>query len=479
MEVENIEVKKKEEKKIENSKDLTSNKKEKDKESKTEDFKKEYSENNSEYHQHDNYTNDSNIMSGDASFQNSDKKSNKSNSHPANPPSKDDQKSADPMRKKGKKKKKKKNKNKEKNEEKNEDNKKNKKTCGCKTYEEYIYSINKELKNNKCCCCGGGCCCGGCCNNDDDSNYGCWDIFLAKTISENTLLFTFYDLFSRTVDKNGYFIRFTVLVLYIGWYMFFNLITETNSSDLHFYLDKDENSQKNFFSWLKNAIFPYFFVYLMVRYLKKTLSLREFYLDIKKKILPLIKKLIKKKKDKKEEKKKKKYLKKRGIRRDSEEMKKIEKKLEKIEKNLEKLTIELHNIRTTIKKFKNNLNNGLKIIMTIGFVVLFCNAVLSYCYFGIYHNSFWCVFVNVLTSIGYNIVISLVINALESIFKCGFKQTLFFLYMPLCCFSYFILNKVCCKKEEFNILIEDEKDLSDDDGDNDNSRVRLEVGINF
>ena len=129
---------------------------------------------------------------------------------------------------------------------------------------------------------------------------------MAKTISENTLLFVFNGLCNKTDDKNGYFIRFTVLDLYIGWYMFFNLITETNSSDLHFYLDKDKNNQKNFFSWLKNAIFPYFFVYLMVRYLKKAISLREFYLDINEKLDPLITKIRENKENKKVEKGKKK-----------------------------------------------------------------------------------------------------------------------------------------------------------------------------
>lgn len=259
--------------------------------------------------------------------------------------------------------------------------------------------------------------------------------------------------------------------------MFFNLITETNSSDLHFYLDKDGNTQKNFFSWLKNAIFPYLIVYLMVRYLKKAISLREFYLGVRKKVKPLIKKIRKNKEDKKVEKGKKKNLIKNGISKESEEMKEIEKELEEIVKKLEKLTIELHTIRTKIKKFKNYLNNNIKIVMTIGFVVLFCNAVLCYCYFGIYPNSFWCVFVNVLTSIGYNILISLVINVFESILKCGFKQTLFFLYMPLCCFSYLVLNKVCCKREEFTISFEDEKDFNDDDINNSQIKLKAEINI--
>ena len=290
---------------------------------------------------------------------------------------------------------------------------------------------------------------------------------MAKTISENTLLFVFYGLCNKTDDKNGYFIRFTVLDLYIGWYMFFNLITETNSSDLHFYLDKDGNTQKNFLSWLKNAIFPYLIVYLMVRYLKKAISLREFYLGVRKKVKPLIKKL----RDYQIKKKEKEKMKMENvIFEDSEEMKEKEKKIEK-------LTIELHTIRTKIKKFKNYLNNNIKIVMTFGFVVLFCNAVLCYCYFGIYPNSFWCVFVNVLTSIGYNILISLVINVFESIFKCGFKQTLFFLYMPLCCFSYLVLNKVCCKREEFTISFEDEKDFNDDDINNSQIKLKAEINI--
>ena len=155
-------------------------------------------------------------------------------------------------------------------------------------------------------------------------------------------------------------------------------------------------------------------------------------------------------------------------------MKKKDKRKEKEkEKEIEKLTIKLHNIRTRIKKFKNNLNNSIKITATISIVVLFCNAVLSYCYFGIYRNSFWCILVNVLTSIGYNILISLIINLLESLSKCNCKRALFFLYMPLCTISYYIINKLCCKREEYNDLDEEDNNLSDDDNNQDNSKNNL------
>ena len=46
--------------------------------------------------------------------------------------------------------------------------------------------------------------------------------------------------------------------------------------------------------------------------------------------------------------------------------------------------------------------------------------------------------------------------------------------MPLCCFSYLVLNKVCCKREEFTISFEDEND----DDDINNSRIRLKAEIN-
>ena len=225
--------------------------------------------------------------------------------------------------------------------------------------------------------------------------------------------------------------------------MFFNILTEINTTTLNFIIHKDENNHSllSFLSFFSlNAILPYFVVSLIIRYFKETISLREFYLK---------------------------------------EIERIENKKSKYENNKELLKNIMNEERTNIKKFKNYLNNNIKIVMTIGFVVLFCNAVLCYCYFGIYPNSFWCVFVNVLTSIGYNILISLVINVFESIFKCGFKQTLFFLYMPLCCFSYLVLNKVCCKREEFTISFEDEKDFNDDDDDIDNSRIRLGAEFNI
>ena len=97
-------------------------------------------------------------------------------------------------------------------------------------YIKYIYSINKALEINT--------------SRSNsyrriESNYSYWEIFLSKTISENTLFFVFN--WSR-FDKNGYFIRLAIFILYISWYMFFNILTEINTTTLNFIIHKDENN---------------------------------------------------------------------------------------------------------------------------------------------------------------------------------------------------------------------------------------------
>jgi hypothetical protein len=409
------------------------NKNEKDKESIKIDVKEENSrdisenpkENQTGYDEdskNNNFSFNITVHSGDISSQNSQKKINKSNSDKANPPIKDNrnERPLGPSSEREMN-----NASQNDNQAQNNVNIDERNTPCCKTYKDYIYTINKDLeKNDKCCkCCS-------CC--DDDAKYNCWDIFWAKTISENTLLFV---CFCSKYDKNGYFIRLAVLILYIGWYMCFNLLTEFNSSDLHFLLKKDyidENSGTKFSNWLINAILPYLFVYLVIRYFRRAISLREFYLEEKERIEYIIITY----KNKKEER-----------------------------------TTKLHTERTRIKKFKNNLINNVKIVVTIGFIILGYNAYLSYCFFGIYRNSFWCIVVNVLSSIGSSIIISIIINIIELIANCNFKKILFILYMPCCWACYWILNKIFNKREEFNDLNEDD-DLEESKNDMINNQTR-------
>ena len=281
-------------------------------------------------------------------------------------------------------------------------------------YIKYIYSINKDIEINTSSINS---------NRRIVSNYSYWDIFLAKTISENTLFFVFN--WSR-FDKNGYFIRLAIFILYIGWYMFFNILTEINTTTLNFIIHKDENNHSllSFLSFFSlNAILPYFVVSLIIRYFKEAISLREFYLK---------------------------------------EIERIENKKSKYENNKELLKNIMNEERTNIKKFKNYLNNNVKIVVTLGYLILILNAILSYCFFGVYQNSFWCIVVNVLVSILLNFAISIIINILETITKCNCKIFLLFLYAPCCVACYYILNKITGSREEFNDLKNDDYYYNED-----------------
>ena len=75
-----------------------------------------------------------------------------------------------------------------------------------------------------------------------------------------------------SIDKNGYFIKLTILLLFIGWFMCFNILTEFKIADLHFYLhDDDEITDSKFINWFINAIPPYLFVYLVIQYFRKAI----------------------------------------------------------------------------------------------------------------------------------------------------------------------------------------------------------------
>ena len=346
---------------------------------------------------------------GDTSSQNSEKKSNKSKSKIANPPFRDKEDSTSRKINKEKNKKKGKKKNKKRGQKEEE------KVPCCKSYKDYIYTINKDFEKNKCnfsLC-------------DSDSKCKCHDYFLAKMISENTLLFV---VACSKDDKNRSFIRLSILLIYIGWYMCFNLLTEFNSSDLHLLLQRqEENNGSKFASWLINAILPYICVYLIIRYFRKSISLREFYLEEKERII---------------------YI--------------------KNTYENEEIITKLHTERTRIKRFKNIFFNNIKIVVTIGFIILGYNAYLSYCFFGIYRNSFWCIVVNILSSICSSFVISIIINLIESIFTCNkCREFLFCIYMNFCClFCYCILNKIFKSRDEFNDL----KDYYEDDDNPEDSR---------
>ena len=269
-------------------------------------------------------------------------------------------------------------------------------------YKKYLFSINRDISRyqNKA--------------SKEKIKYTISQIFFAKVISESNLLF-FFPLCCKQTDQNGYFIRYSILILYIACYMSFEILIDFRGSDLHLIVKKvPDVSPKN---WLLK-IFPPFFVYLLIQHFRKAISLREFYLE----------------------------------------------ELERIKYNIKQykdiqLTIKMHEERTRIKKFKNNLDYNIKIVTTVGLIILVFNYILVSSFCGIYTNSFSCLVVNALiSSIGFSYLISLLLSFIEAIIKRNFKQKLFVLYVPCCIGCYGLLNLLLRNKEEYNEIKDDDEE---------------------
>ena len=175
--------------------------------------------------------------------------------------------------------------------------------------------------------------------------------------------------------------------------MSFEILIDFRGSDLHLIVKKvPDVSPKN---WLLK-IFPPFFVYLLIQHFRKAISLREFYLE----------------------------------------------ELERIKYNIKQykdiqLTIKMHEERTRIKKFKNNLDYNIKIVTTVGLIILIFNYILVSSFCGIYTNSFSCLVVNALiSSIGFSYSISLILSLIEAIIK---KKLQTKIVCTLCAVLYWLL----------------------------------------
>ena len=126
----------------------------------------------------------------------------------------------------------------------------------------------------------------------------------------------------------------------------------------------------------------------------------------------------------------------------------------------------MHEERTRIKKFKNNLNYNIKIVSTIGLFIVIINFILLTSFCGVYVNSFKCIVVNVLFNMGTGFFISCIINVFEAIFKYTSKKYLFILYSCCCVGCYCIFNGILRNKEEFN-------DIDDEDEDNTKNKNKV------
>ena len=266
--------------------------------------------------------------------------------------------------------------------------------------------------------------------NKDKEDKRYLSILLSKIISDSFLVFIWPCCITK-YDKNPFlWIKLPILILYIACFMSFNIFMEFRLSDLYLYYPDDDQINCGFGNYILNFA-PPLFIYLLLHFFRKTLSLREFYLEENYRINNILE--------------------------------------EYHEKNPIKCEIGLHKEKTRINKFRNNLENSMKLISLLGIIILTFNFYLVSCFCGIYQNSFLSVCINVLINIAATFFISLIIHLIESLIECikkskiDLKNCLCKLYIPFCGIIYLLLY--CLPflnfKEEFNNLEDDDDDIDD------------------
>ena len=234
--------------------------------------------------------------------------------------------------------------------------------------------------------------------------------WIAKIVSDNTLLFSL----PLKGDKNGYFIKCSVLVLYISFYISVNIFFQFNSDTLHLFVQSNGKMGASIPGWILN-ILPNLFVYFLIHFFKDSLSLREFYLHEKKRI---------------------------------EHIKEIKEKYLTLEKYETSWEMKKKNEITRIKKFRNNLENNIRLSILFGLIILFIDGYYISVFFSVYQNSFWCVIVNVLMSILMHIGFFAIVHLVSSFSNINLAKGLS--RMSMCCcgaFYFLFLSWKLCNEE--------------------------------
>ena len=216
--------------------------------------------------------------------------------------------------------------------------------------------------------------------------------------------------------------------------MSFNILTEFNLSTLHLYIHKFNDESSSGVDKFINMFLPFIVLYVPIAWVKKSLSLTLFCLEESDKIDFI--------------KNNKKYINNRK-------------------------TVLFKGEETRVKKFRNRIETNTRLIIFYGLILLFFNWYLATSFCGIYHNSFLCVIVNMLCSIGYTKAFSFGLHLLSTLFKyfkcfsfklcfciseCfNCKKLIDCTYGLVCRFSYFLCFE--CWKEEFD----DEDDTNKDE----------------
>ena len=257
------------------------------------------------------------------------------------------------------------------------------------------------------------------------------NIFLSKYISHSTLFFILPWIICTKYDKDAYYIKLTVLLLYIAFYMAFNIFTEFKLTTLHLYVQKWMYENYSFIDIFYNMFLPFMFLYIPIAWLKKSLSITVFYIQ-EEKIIDSYKKSL-------------------------EYFSAHHKMYKRI------LKVYLKEEESKIKKFRNNMYTNNKLIILYGSVLLLFNWYLATTFCSIYKNSFGCIVVNVLISMALTIGFSLLLHLVSAILKYfklfsgGFcfvisecfncKKIVDFTFLFICKISYCLCCE--CYKEEF------------------------------
>ena len=288
-------------------------------------------------------------------------------------------------------------------------------------------------------------------------------MFGRMIVNNNTLFFVF-----NCCDENDFRIKVTVGVLSICLYIFVNILIMIKAPSLHLYRRKD-NGKFNPISFFINLFFPYIIFYFSILKLKMDLSIKEFineqYYQYYK-ILSnsnLYNKNNKKKKnnkidDEKEKKDQLLFVKSKGKEKINEkendnnenliENEKKDTNMNKDQEDKEKkrLILAFHNLEAKISKKKNEYQKEKSKLFFGGIILIVLNWYYMSCFLGIYENSYDCLFVNLLVSVGSSFFISHMVYLISTSFRyCGLKKN------SKCLFtiSEFLnpQNKYfCCKK---------------------------------
>ena len=273
-------------------------------------------------------------------------------------------------------------------------------------------------------------------------------LFLSKFLNNSTLFFIFpWSLFTKS-DKDGFFIKSIVAILFIAFYMSFNIITVTKLSTLHLWTSKFEQDTPDAADRFINFFIPFLILYLPVALIKRALSMNWIYYNLK----DQIEKLEEDNNDKNKELKK-----------------------------LQELRMRAKVLDTKIKKERNQLETKTKLVLLYGFILLFINLILLTNFCGIYINSFKSLFLNMLSSMLFTIVFTFALQLISTIlkyFECFGKcvrtqlSECFSCHYFICC-SYLVICKcsfcLCCDcfKEEFYGSEEEENNDNKNNGEND------------